>query len=93
MKVSEITVDTLKEWLGVSDGEDSALSMVLSAAVKTAASYSGLTEAELDEHEDITIAVLGICNDFYNANRPEWDKNGINRMSESLLKMHAKNYL
>lgn len=93
MKVSEITVDTLKEWLGVSDGEDSALSIVLSSAVKTAVSYSGLTETELDDHEDITIAVLGICNDFYNANRPEWDKNGINHMSESLLKMHAKNYL
>lgn len=93
MKVSEITVDTLKEWLGVSDGDEKSLELVLSAAIGAAVDYSGLTKSELDRYEDITIAVLGICNDFYNANRPEWDKNGINRMSESLLKMHAKNYL
>lgn len=93
MKVSEITADTLKEWLGISDGEEEALAAVLSSALKTAQSFTGLSLEELDEHEEITIAILGICNDYYNGNRPQAANTNMNKMSESILAMHSKNYL
>ena len=47
MKVSEITVATLKEWLGISDGEDDILSAVLAAAKQKAVSFTGMTLDEL----------------------------------------------
>ena len=51
------------------------------------------TLAELDEHEDITVAVLGIVSDFYTNNRPDTAEISMNKMSKSLLDMHSKNLL
>ena len=93
MKVSEITTDTLKEWLGISDGEEETLAVILLSAVSAAQGFTGLTLEELDEYEEITIAVLGICNDYYNGNRPQASNTNMNKMSESILAMHSKNHL
>ena len=93
MKVSEITISTVKEFLGISDGEENSLAVVLSSAIVTAKNYTGLTTDEMDEYEDITIAVVGICNDYYNGNRPEKDGTGMNEMSKNILAMYSKNYL
>ena len=66
MKVSEITLDTVRGYAGISADEDTdLLTALLSAAKATACTYTGLTEAQLDDHEDITIAVLSIVHDRY----------------------------
>ncbi len=93
MTVSEITVNTLKDWLGISDGDETALTACLAAAKSRAVGYTGLTLAQLDEHEDITIAVLGLVSDFYTNNRPDTAQIFMNKMSQSLLDMHSKNLL
>ncbi len=93
MTVSEITINVVKDWLGVSDGDETALNACMTAAKSRAMGYTGLTLAELDEHEDITIAVLGLCNDFYTNNRPDTAQISMNKMSKSLLDMHSKNLL
>ena len=93
MTVSEITINVLKDWLGVSDGDETALNACLTAAKSRAVGYTGLTLAELDEHEDIAIAVLGIVNDFYTNNRPDTAQISINKMSKSILDMYSKNLL
>ena len=93
MTVSEITLDTLKDWLGVSDGDETALNACLVAAQSRATSYTGLTLAELDEHEDITIAILGLVSDFYTNNRPDTAQIAINPMSRNILNMYSKNLL
>ena len=93
MTVSEITINVLKDWLGVSDGDETALNVCLSAAKSRAVGYTGLTLAELDEHEDITIAVIGMVNDFYTNNRPDIAQIAINPMSKNILNMYSKNLL
>ena len=93
MTVSEITINVLKDWLGISDGDETALNACLAAAKSRAVGYTGLTLAQLDEHEDITIAVLGIVSDFYTNNRPDTAEISMNKMSKSLLDMHSKNLL
>ena len=93
MTVSEITTNVLKDWLGVSDGDETALNACLSAAKSRAVGYTGLTLAELDEHEDITIAVIGMVNDFYTNNRPDIAQIAINPMSKNILNMYSKNLL
>ena len=93
MTVSEITIDFVKDWLGISDGDETALNACLTAAKKQAMSYSGLTAAELDEHEDITFAVLGILNDLYTSNRPDTAQTAMNTMSQKILNMYSQNLL
>ncbi len=93
MTVSEITINVLKDWLGVSDGDETALNACLTAAKSRAVGYTGLTLAELDEHEDITIAVIGMVNDFYTNNRPDIAQIAINPMSKNILNMYSKNLL
>ena len=88
------------EWLGYVSGDDELnegdcreLTAALAAAKAKARSFTGLTDEQLDEHEDITIAVLGLCNDFLVNNRPESAEEGINRMSRDILAMHSVNLL
>ena len=93
MTVSEITINVLKDWLGISDGDETALNACLAAAKSRATGYMGLTLAELDQHEDITIAILGIVSDFYMNNRPDTAQIAINPMSKNILNMYSKNLL
>lgn len=93
MTVSEITIDFVKDWLGISDGDETALNACLTAAKSHAMKYSGLTAAELDQHDDITFAVLGIVNDLYTNNRPDTAQAAMNTMSAKILNMYSKNLL
>lgn len=93
MKVSEITLDVLKEYCGVCGDEDNiVLSSCLSSARKQAESYTGLTVDELDEYEDITIAVLTIANDNY-IFRFNQSGSGLNKSAEFILSMHSRNLI
>lgn len=61
MKISEVSLSAVKAHCGIS-GEDSdeLLKIYMSAAIKIAADYTGLTEKQLDEYPDITVAYLNI---------------------------------
>lgn len=100
MKVSDLTPAYLGGWLGyIPEGEEltssqtAELSAALAAATAFAVGYTGLSEEELDGYEDLTIAVIGLCNDYLVSNRPEAAAFSINKMSEGLLAMHCKNFL
>lgn len=101
MKVSELTPEYVGEYLGYSfDGDGASeirnardLRLVLTSAVSAAASYTGLTVAQMDEYEEITMAVLGICNDYLTNNRPEQAERKMNAMSADILGRHSRNLL
>lgn len=100
MKVSELTAAYVGSWLGyiaagASPGasEEAEITAALTAAKAQAAGFTGMTEEELDGYEDITIAVLGLCNDYLVNNRPEGATTAMNRMSEAILGMHSVNLL
>ena len=100
MNVSALTPEFIGSWLGyVCEGESLGVSerqeilTALAAAKAKACGYTGMTESELDGHEDITLAILGLCNDFLTNNRPEAADRAMNRMSEEILAMHCKNLL
>ena len=93
MKVSEITLEILKEYCGVCGNEDNTvLENCLVSAKKQAAGYTGLTDEELDEYEDITIAVLTMACDNYIF---RFNQNGIglNKSAEFILSMHSRNLM
>lgn len=95
MKPSEITVDTVIDFVRCDDcGESrSQLEYMLSAARGYVCDYTGLTEEECDEHEDITIAVLCLCSDMFDNRQTTVDRSTPNRTVETILGMHSKNLL
>ena len=98
MKVSELTLDVLKEYLRldeVEEAEQGLLETIKVAAVQYASSYTGLLREELDKYEDITIAVMALISDMYD-NRvvsTPGKYSSTNRIVESILAMHSVNLL
>ena len=98
MKVSELTRSVVAEHCRIipedlTEIELSHLDALQSAAVSYCCGYTGLTEAQLDEHEDITIAVLMLISDMYDNRQRYVDKANLNRTVETILGMHSVNLL
>lgn len=94
MKVSEITVTDVARYIH-EDDEDSALSIVpmLETAKHYVKEYTGLTEEEIDEHEDFYIAVMVLCQDMYDNRCMYVDKSNVNKVVSTILNMHCVNLL
>lgn len=98
MKVSELTREFLIDYLKLDEPEENSLKEIdacHAAAVAYAKSYTGLTEEELDKHEDITTAVLIILADmFENRNLYlDYKSKEINKTVETILGMYQVNLL
>lgn len=98
MKVSEITIDDIctqvrmeEEYMCERDIEH--LKMLKKAAEEYVKEYTGLTVNEIDQHEDITAAVLVLISDMYDNRQMQVDKSNANRVVETILGMHCKNLL
>lgn len=98
MKVSELTMPIIANYCrimddDVTDSENLSLEAMKIAAISYARSYTGLSDSEMERHEDITIAILTLIADMYDNRSMIVDKNNVNRTAEVILSMHAKNLL
>ena len=98
MKVSELTIPIIGNYCrimddDVTDSENLSLEAMKIAAISYARSYTGLSDSEMERHEDITIAILTLIADMYDNRSMIVDKNNVNRTAEVILSMHAKNLL
>ena len=94
MKISDIDTAIIEEYCGISDSEDLLLMEgYKSAAVAFIKGYTGLSEEQMDEHEDITIACLCLINDMYSERDYKVEKTNLNSTAETILSMYAVNYL
>lgn len=95
MLVSEIAVSDIANYLKLEAGEyeDNELENLLKAAKKFVKSYTGLTEEEIDTHEDFYIVVMVLCQDMYDNRSYYVDKNNLNKVVETILGMHSVNLL
>ena len=98
MKVSELTIPIIANYCrimddDVTDSENLSLEAMKIAALSYARSYTGLSDLEMERHEDITIAILTLIADMYDNRSTIVDKNNVNRTAEVILSMHAKNLL
>ena len=91
-KVSDLNAAAVAEYLNISE-DDPLISGILRAAIGYATGYTGLTEEQLDEHEDIYLAVLIKCSDFYDQRTEHTDKPVNNPAVETILSMHSVNLL
>lgn len=97
MKISGITLETVKMYLRVDDDtEDILIESFISAAKDYIVNYTGRTLDELEAYEDISLAILAIVGEMYD-NRTVGinDKLNIrvNELIPNLLSRHAFNLL
>ena len=65
MKVSEITVSDLAAHLRLDNSDDALLKPMLAAARDYVRSETGLTDEEIDEHDELAIATMVLVQDMY----------------------------
>lgn len=96
MKISEITIDNLKQYMRVDDAEeDSLIASILLAGKLYIKGYTGLNDSEMDNLEDLTLALYVICAEMYD-NRQYTQGNTnvtVNPIVQSILDMHSINLL
>lgn len=98
MKVSELNQSLICDYCRIieddlTDTEKITLEAMQKAAISYCISYTALTEEQLDEHEDITIAVLALISDMYDNRLRYVDKANVNRTVETILNMHCYNLI
>ena len=65
MTISEITTTDVAAFLRLDDASDPILVPMMAAAKQFIIDYTGLSETDLDEHEDFYIAYMVLVQDMY----------------------------
>lgn len=92
MKVSEITVMEIREYLRLEE-EEPLLDTLKASAKGFIRAYTGLTEEQMDEHEDLAIALLVLCADMYDNRQMAVQNDKVNPVIERVLAAHSVNLL
>lgn len=98
MKINEVTTEDLANYLrldDLSDIEIGEIERMKSSAISYMADYTGLSEEQLNEHDDLTQALFILVADMFD-NRNlyiEGKANNINKSVECILGMHSINLL
>ena len=93
-KVSEITTRDIADYIRldeVSSTEEIQLTTFLTVAKDYITNYTGLED--LDEYSDLVIVVYILCQDMYDNRALYVDKNNPNKVVQTILDMHTRNYL
>lgn len=97
MKVSEVTNIDLAKYVRLDDASDlelNELERMRSGAVAFIKSYTGLTDEEVDDHEDITQVLFILVADMFDNRNYQMDsKSVVNPAVKSILNMHSVNLL
>lgn len=97
MKLSEVDVTFVKEYLRQdNEDDDKLIQLLLDASKNYVVNYTGLPLEQLEQHEDVCIAVLVLVAEFYdNRTISINDKLNlrVNTMLESLLGRHSVNLI
>ena len=98
MRVSEITLKDIcrqirEEEAYLTEDDRKYLAIIQKAALDYVKGYTGLDEAAIDTHEDITIAVLVLVSDMYDNRQMTVDKNNVNRVVDTILGMYCVSLL
>ena len=96
MKVSEISLETVKDYCGISDDDsDGIIAVLKGAAMAFIREYTGMTNEEIDEAEDMEYAYMVLINDMFTNreyNSAQARKSTmLNPCVKTILEMHCKN--
>jgi hypothetical protein len=103
MKINEVNISDLKGYANVFHDEDDQLfDIILTASKMFISTYTGLplvddptngiTES-VDDHEDLTIALMVLSNEMYDNRAFVVDNTKLNFVIKQILDSHSVNYL
>jgi hypothetical protein len=103
MKVSEVSINDLKQYANVFHAEDDNLfTSILAAGKQFITTYTGLPLEDdpvnnitdsVDDHEDLTIALMVLSNEMYDNRAFVVDNTKLNFVIKQILDSHSVNYL
>ena len=97
MKVSELTIEIVSNYIrvDVTANNKPILDMVLSAAISYCMTYMGIVDkTTLDDYEDMPIAVLSLCGEFYdNRTFTAVENTVVNPTAQAILDKYSMNLL
>ena len=94
MKISEVTIDDLKEYANVDhDYDNNIFRNILLSSKSYIKSYTGLNEEQIDSKEELTIALMILCNEMYENRIYTVENDKVNKIVNSILDMHSINLL
>ena len=93
MKVSEIEVEHVAQYIKLDEYDEDELQAILDTAKAFIQSYTGLSKDEVDQHEDFYIVVMILCQDMHDNRCIYVDKNNLNKVVDTILGMHCVNLL
>lgn len=95
-KVSEITTDSLKNYMRLSDITDED-KLYLETIIKVSIDYiknnTGLEDNDMDKYNDLVIVVYVLCQDMYDTRAYYVENNNVNKVVQSILDMHSRNLI
>ena len=101
-KVSEITIEDVADYLRLVEYDDRDIETYLNIAKNYISNYTGIPEpteedeedAEtLDSFADFVIVVYVLCQDMYDNRSMYVNSGNINKVVQTILDMHTRNYL
>lgn len=93
---SQIDVDSLMSYLRITEAtadDRATLSNLLEVAKAFTKSYTGVTDAGLDEHTDFVIVVLILVQDMWDNRTMYVDTQNLNFAVKTILDLHSVNLL
>lgn len=96
MKVSELTKEIVANYIRVeiTTLTTPILDLVLPAAIEYCATYTGLEPKDLDEYDDMALAVLALCGEFYDNRTYTAVENAIvNPTAQAILDKYSMNLM
>lgn len=93
MKVKEIEIENVAQYLRLDEYDEDQMTALLDSAKAFIRSYTGLTDEEINTHDDFYIVVMILCQDMHDNRCLYVDKNNLNRVVETILGMHCVNLL
>lgn len=94
MKVSELTLPTIKQYLRIDGNEDDMLlQALLASAIQYSTSYMGCTKEDLDKYEDVTVVILSLVSDGYEVRQFTTSTVTLNPVMQGVLDLHCSNFL
>ena len=96
MKVSELKKDIIELYGKVeSDTEDASLleGLFLPAAKEYMMQHTGMTAEQMDEHEDVTVAVCALCVQMYDNRSVTVDADKLNQVAVDIINRYSMNLI
>ena len=94
MKISEITLKDIKDYLHVYHVfDDQLITAILIASKNFVKNYTGLTTEGLDDKDDLSMAVFILASELYDNRAYTVENTNVNPVIEAILNMHSVNLL